>query len=124
MLRNNLQTDCFYKEVTTPCNISVFENFYLNLVEGSGFSEEKILEAASAAAYWDKETLHLFSLNDVYVNLGFQPSRSVSWAKRQEILSPGIIRSVLKKSGFKSIQRSGGANVSRYYLNVSREVRS
>lgn len=123
MVENNLNTDLSYKEVK-PRNLSVSKYFHLNLVEDDWFSGEKIIEAASAAAHRDTVTSHLFSLNDVYVNLGFQPGRSVTWAKRQEILSPGIIRSVLKKSGFKSIQRSGGANVSRYYFSVSRKVRS
>lgn len=102
----------------------ILDNFYLNLEVGFDFLEERIREAAYAAAYRDEEMSHLFSLNDVYVNLGFQPCRSVTWAKRKEILSPGIIRSVLKKSGFISIQRSGGANVSRYFHNAPGEVRT
>lgn len=123
MLGNNLGEKDNCIEVTL-CKISILDNFHLNLVVGRDFLEEKIREAAYAAAYYDKEMSHLFSLNDVYVNLGFQPCRSVTWAKRQEVLSPGIIRSVLKKSGFVSIQRSGGANVSRYFHNAPGEVRT
>lgn len=123
MTQNNLRIELTYKDAKL-CEECVSGYFNLNLLDNNEFSGEKIIEAASTAASWDNGRSLLFSLNDVYANLGFQPGRSVSWAKRQETLSPGIIRSVLKRSGFKSIQRSGGANVSRYYFGTAERVRS
>ena len=72
--------------------------------------QEKIEQAINLAA-----TYGYFSLLDVYRELGYRPTRSDKWYRKDEVYPPGLIHSIMRAAGIQSRKMSGRANSRRYF---------
>lgn len=58
----------------------------------------------------------LFSLLDIYRELGYKPNHSHEWYNKTAEFRPGLIRITMRRMGIQTIKRSGRASTRRYYL--------
>lgn len=66
----------------------------------------------------------LFSLLDIYRELGYKPAASHEWYNKTTEFEPGLIRVTMRRMGIQIVKRSGGANIRRYYFPADKEGRA
>ena len=90
----------------TNNNHEMLTDLNLSLIQKT----EEIKQAVNLAAAYG-----YFSLLDVYRELGFKPTRSDKWYRKDEVYPPGLIHSIMRAAGIQSRKMSGRANNRRYF---------
>lgn len=92
------QTTYAYSKRLTDLNLSLIQK------------AEEVKQAVNLAAAYG-----YFSLLDVYRELGYKPSCSDKWYRKDEEYPPGFIHCIMKEIGIQSRKMSGRANCRRYF---------
>ena len=90
----------------TNNNHEMLTDLNLSLIQKA----EEIKQAVNLAAAYG-----YFSLLDVYRELGFKPTHSDMWYRKDEVYPPGLIHSIMRAAGIQSRKMSGRANSRRYF---------
>lgn len=62
----------------------------------------------------------LFSLLDIYRELGYKPARSHEWYNKTSEFHPKLIQKTMREMGIQVEKRSGRACVRKYYLSTEK----
>lgn len=79
------------------------------MIEIEQITEQKILEAAETLS----QRIRIFGLDDVYMELGFNPRSRGNWWGRSKVITPMKMSRLLLKHGY-IISRFSASGASRY----------